>query len=233
MFLNDLYLPSDELCLADIFKHAGYDTGYIGKWHLDGHGRTAYIPPERRQGFDYWKAAECDHDYNRSHYYEGESMQKHFWPGYDAFAETGDAHEYLRAHVKSGKPFVLVLAFGIPHFPHITALKEYRDMYKAENIKLPPNVPEAMLQHAREEAVGYYAHCSAADKCVGDLMSTLDESGLAKNTIVVFTTDHGEMMGSQGRRPFVKQVPWDEAARVPFFIRVPGVTPQRHRGWSR
>ena len=55
MFMNGLYLPSQELCMAEIFKEAGYDTGYIGKWHLDGHGRDAYIPKDRRQGFDYWK----------------------------------------------------------------------------------------------------------------------------------------------------------------------------------
>jgi len=164
MFLNDLYLPSEELCMAEIFKQAGYDTGYIGKWHLDGHGRAAFIPPERRQGFDYWKAAECDHQYNRSHYYEGDSVQKLFWPGYDAFAQTADAQTYVRTHAKSGKPFLLVLSLGVPHFPHISALQEYKDLYKAENIKLSPNVPENMQQRARTEAVGYYAHCSAGDK---------------------------------------------------------------------
>ena len=77
-------------------REAGYETAYIGKWHLDGHGRTSYIPPERRQGFDYWKAAECDHDYNHSHYYTGESKEKRFWDGYDAFAQTRDAHPLQR-----------------------------------------------------------------------------------------------------------------------------------------
>ncbi len=53
LITNDLYLPKEELCMAEILGGAGYDTGYIGKWHLDGHGRDSYIPPERRQGFDY------------------------------------------------------------------------------------------------------------------------------------------------------------------------------------
>ncbi len=52
MFMNDLYLPGEELCMGEIFKTAGYETAYIGKWHLDGHGRDVYIPKERRQGFD-------------------------------------------------------------------------------------------------------------------------------------------------------------------------------------
>ncbi|MCX7047046.1 MAG: sulfatase-like hydrolase/transferase [Candidatus Sumerlaeota bacterium] len=91
MFLNDAYLPAEEVCIAEALKEAGYATAYIGKWHLDGHGRGSYIPPERRQGWDYWKGAECDHTYNHSHYYTGDSDQKFFWEGYDAFAQTKDA----------------------------------------------------------------------------------------------------------------------------------------------
>jgi len=116
---------------------------------------------------------------------------------------------------------VLVVSYGTPHFPHDTAPEEYKKMYPPGAIKLPPNVPESMQESSRKEAQGYYAHCSALDMCVGDLMATLDETGLAKNTIVVFTSDHGEMLGSQGVPPSQKQVPWDEAARVPFLLRLP------------
>ena len=101
MFVNDLYLPAGERCMAEMFRGAGYATAYIGKWHLDGHGRETYIPPERRHGWDYWKAAECDHDYNHSHYYKGSSPEKRFWPGYDAFAQTEDAIAYLRRQAKA------------------------------------------------------------------------------------------------------------------------------------
>ena len=55
MFFNDVQLPEESLTMAEIFKEAGYNTAYIGKWHLDGMGRDAFTPPERRQGFDYWK----------------------------------------------------------------------------------------------------------------------------------------------------------------------------------
>lgn len=223
MFLNDAHLPDEELCLAEIFGAAGYATAYIGKWHLDGHGRQSYIPPERRQGWQHWKAAECDHDYNHSHYYSGDSDVKRYWEGYDAFAQTRDAQQYLRDHAGAGRPFVLMVAYGTPHFPHATAPAEFKALYPPENIQLPSNVSPALQARARQEAQGYYAHCTALDQCIGDLLHTLAETGLSTNTIVVFSSDHGEMLGSQGVNPTQKQVAWSESAQVPFLLRVPGL----------
>jgi len=229
MFLNDAHLPESELCMAEIFKAAGYDTAYIGKWHLDGHGRASYIPPERRQGWDYWKGAECDHDYNHSHYYAGDSPERRFWDGYDAFAQTQDAQQYLRSRPAGGRPFILFVAYGTPHFPHATAPAEFKELYPPEQIKLPPNVPPAAQANARKEAQGYYAHCTALDRCVGDLLATLDEAGQATNTVFVFTSDHGEMLGSHGAPPFMKQVAWSESALVPLLLRYPPLSGQHGR----
>jgi len=221
MFLNDAYLPDGECCLAEVLKESGYATAYIGKWHLDGHGRSSYIPPLRRQGWDYWKAAECDHDYNHSHYYSGETSEKCFWEGYDAFAQTKDAVAYLRQRAASDQPFVLLVSYGVPHFPHETAPQGYQDLYLPATIQLSPNVPEAMADIARREAQGYYAHATALDKCIGEVVETLAETGLDEKTILVFTSDHGEMLGSHGCPPRMKQVPWDESAHVPFLLRYP------------
>jgi len=76
MFLNDIYLPEEELCMAEIYKSAGYQTAYIGKWHLDGHGRLNNVAPGRRQGFEYWKASEVSHNYNHMLYYEQDFPEK-------------------------------------------------------------------------------------------------------------------------------------------------------------
>jgi arylsulfatase A-like enzyme len=221
MFLNDANLPEGELCIAEVLQNSGYKTGYIGKWHLDGHGRKDYIPPERRQGFDYWKTAECDHNYNHSHYYSGLSEEMRFWDGYDVFAQTKDANQYLREQAKADHPFALFVSYGTPHFPHHTAPEEYKKKYPIEKIKLPANVPPEMEDLARKEAQGYYAHCEALDDSIGELLAEIDKTGIKEETIVVFTSDHGEMLGSHGVRPMEKQVPWAESARVPFLIRFP------------
>jgi len=221
MFMNDLYLPSEELCMAEIFKRAGYQTAYIGKWHLDGHGRDVFIPKNRRQGFDYWKVLECTHEYNESYYYAGDDPTKLKWKGYDAYPQTEDAQKYIREHAKGDKPFLLVMSYGGPHFPHRYAPEELKQRYPVDSIKLRPNVPEDMKDLARKEAQGYYAHCTALDGCVGDLYKALVETGTAENTIFIFTSDHGEMLGSQGQPPKRKQRPWDESIRVPFLIRYP------------
>jgi arylsulfatase A-like enzyme len=54
MFMNDVLLDTNAITMAKVFSKAGYNTGYVGKWHLDGHGRNSFIPPTRQQGFQYW-----------------------------------------------------------------------------------------------------------------------------------------------------------------------------------
>ncbi|HPP54166.1 MAG TPA: sulfatase-like hydrolase/transferase, partial [Thermoguttaceae bacterium] len=224
MFMNDLYLPAEEITMAELFQQAGYRTAYIGKWHLDGHGRQAYIPPERRQGFEFWMAAECDHNYLKSHCYTGQSDQKRFWEGYDAYAQTKAAVEYLRQAARQGEPFFLFVSYGPPHFPHHTAPPDCQALCPPEKIRFAPNVPPQMqTEKLRQEAAGYYGHCAALDRCVGDIVKTLEETGLAERTILVFTSDHGEMLGSQGLPPYRKQVPYDESVRVPLLVRWPAL----------
>lgn len=218
VFLNDVCLGTGMVLIAEAFNDAGYTTGYIGKWHLDGHGRSNCIPPERRHGFQFWKAFECTHDYNNSHYYADDDTTKRTWDGYDAVAQTHEAQRYIREHAGDG-PFALFLSWGPPHNPYDTAPAEYRPYYDPAGLVLRPNVPDAAAAAARKDLAGYYAHCSALDDCVGALIQTLKEISIEENTAFVFTSDHGDMLGSQGERR--KQRPWDESIRVPFLLRYP------------
>jgi len=224
VFVNDVYLQPQATSIANAFSASGYDTAYIGKWHVDGHDRSNYIPRERRLGFDYWKVLECTHNYNHSPYYAGDSDEKLYWEGYDAIAQTRDAEAYIR-NLDKDQPFLLMLSWGPPHAPYGTAPEEYRQLYNADTIALRPNVPPELAPKAREWLAGYYAHCSALDACMGDLLNTLKVCNLSDNTILVFTSDHGDMLGSQGHMK--KQRPWEESIRVPFLLRYPDLT-----GWQ-
>lgn len=224
LFLNDLRLNDQATSFAQALTKGGYDTGYIGKWHIDGTGRSAYIPPERRQGFDYWKVLECTHNYNKSQYYDQAGKESLEWKGYDAYAQTKDAVSYIKAHApKEGdektKPFGLFLSWGPPHAPYRTAPTKWLDRYDTRKLTLRQNVPPQLGKQAQATYAGYYAHCSALDECVGWLMDALKESGQLENTIVVYTSDHGDMLHSRGQ--LKKQRPWDESIRVPFLVRCP------------
>ncbi len=219
LFMNDVPLNSELTTIAKVYKAAGYDTGYVGKWHIDGQGRSAYIPEERRQGFDYWKVLECTHNYNASAYYAGNDPVKKQWKGYDAIAQTRDVQRYISDHAQGSKPFIAFLSWGSPHNPYQTAPEKYREQFLPDDIQLRPNVPVADAAKARKELAGYYAHIAALDQCLGDLMATLEEAGLRDNTILVFTSDHGDMLRSQGLNR--KQKPYDESVRVPFLVRYP------------
>ncbi len=224
VFVNDVCLQSHSVSVAQSFLSAGYDTAYIGKWHVDGHGRSSNIPPGRRMGFEYWKVLECTHDYNHSAYYTHDSEEKSYWKGYDAVAQTQDAVDYIRNH-DDKTPFLMVLSWGAPHDPYNTAPPEYRHLYHPDRIQLRPNVPESLAADARECLAGYYAHCSALDNCVGLLLASLHECGIGDETVFVFSSDHGDMLGSHGERD--KQRPWDESIRVPFLLRYSGLP-----GWK-
>jgi arylsulfatase A-like enzyme len=229
MIMNDIYLPSGELCMAEIFKEAGYHTGYIGKWHLDAHGRSSYIPPERRQGFDYWKVLECTHNYNDSKYYDNNNPNIKTWKGYDAYAQTDDACAYIKDKATAEEPFLLFLSLGGPHFPHGSAPKNFKALYPVDQIKLRPNVPKNQQAQARREAQGYYAHCTAIDTCIPKIKEAISDAGIEDNTILIFTSDHGEMLGSHNMRPFTKHVPWDESVCIPFLLSYPPLTGSKGR----
>lgn len=224
IFYNDKPFPTDANTIGKIYKEAGYQTGYIGKWHLNGHergehpfsGRDKPVPKERRQGFDYWKVREVTHNYNNSFYFD-EDNERQVWEGYDAFPQTDSAISYI--HKNRENPFLLVLSWGPPHDPYHTAPEKFKSLYDPGKIKLRPNVPDAFQDSARNVIANYYAHCTALDEALGELLAAVEQEGIADNTIFVFTSEHGDMLMSKG--VLKKQRPWDESIKVPLLIRYP------------
>jgi arylsulfatase A-like enzyme len=221
MIANDLRLRESVVSLADLYAQAGYKTAFIGKWHLDGGPRLpGFVPPgARRHGFQFWAAHECNHNYFYNWYFRDENVpiivdkyEPEFW--------TDLAIEFLCE--AQDEPFFLMLAPGAPHDPYI-APQQYSEMYQPEKLKVPPNWIEGVHGASRKDLAGYYAAITAIDDQVGRLLRVLKELDREKETIVLFSSDHGNMLGSQGK--ILKRKPWEESIRVPGIMRCPGVVP--------
>ena len=208
---NDIRLPDSEILISEQMKKAGYATGYIGKWHLSGN-RSDPVDAKSRRGWDFWAVRNCSHSYFWPVYWLNDAKEPIKARGWEPDVQTDLAIEFIKK--KKSEPFCLFLSFGPPHNPY-KAPKKYQDMYKDQKLKNRPNVPGGDTKNLRE----YYAMVTSLDSCMGRINDALAEAGVADDTIVVFTSDHGDMLGSQGHP--LKQRPWEESINVPFIVRYP------------
>ena len=233
-FMNFINLPSSGQSMADVFARAGYDTGFIGKWHLAA-GRLAgtlkrgVLPPETpepeyvspgpaRLGYQYWAAYNFHANFAQAFYYTNTS-ERLVMPRYETDSETDLAVDFMRARATSGKPFFLTVAPHPPHPPWNPDQTPARNLSQIpKQLHWRPNVRDRK-EGPRNDPRCYYGMIGSTDENVGRLLKFLDESGLADNTIVVFTSDHGEMLASHGR--YNKMVPYAEAIDIPLIIRWP------------
>ncbi len=220
LLLNDILLDPESESMAKIYKKAGYNTAYWGKWHVGGPYRLGYISESNRQGFDFWKVMECTHEYMDSWYFDGNDRNRKRWNGYDAHEQAKDLCKYISDHANDENPFLAVLSWGPPHDPYFQVPEKYLDMYSdLTNIVLRENVPEDYKEEALKMLQGYYAHIAALDESMGWIIQQIKESGIEENTILIFTSDHGDMVGSKGMK--YKSNPWDESIMVPFLLKYP------------
>lgn len=227
---NDLAIRTDLPTLGTAARDAGYRTGYIGKWHLDGVPRRKFTPPgERRLGFDdFWAVWNCAHDYFNTRYFRDDEMVHHT-DRYEPVVQTDLAIEFLRGQRDDAPPFCLALSWGPPHDPYPQVPVNYRAAYDPAAISLRPNAqPDAdnvlatgRNLECRRTIADYYAAMTALDDQFARLLAALDELGLRENTIVVFTSDHGDMLWAHGWMK--KQTPFEESVHVPFFAAGPGL----------
>jgi arylsulfatase A-like enzyme len=247
MVINELRIGPNHCCLGNVLAEGGYDTAYIGKWHLwanelgNHHDpRNAHTPPgPYRLGFDgFWATYGFHHHYVDAYYYTG-TGEKATLPGYEPDGQTDLAIEVLARAAQSNRPVALFLSYGTPHDPWVpeNVPQGYLDMFRHVAFPLPPNYcPEddphadawARLKPEERTQLGewmrvYYAMTANLDWNVGRLLRAIDDLGLRDDTILVFTSDHGEMFGAHGRR--AKNIFYEEAVRVPFVLRWPGHVP--------
>ncbi len=247
-------LKKDARCWSDVLKDKGYNLGYIGKWHLDSPHEpyipcsnnkgalkwNEWTPPERRHGFDYWYAYGT-YDQHLHPMYWSTSAPRDSFKYVDQWGPEHEADMAIRYINNEGnhyrdksKPFALVVSMNPPHMPYNQVPEKYVRMYDSkekeiQSLFLNPSVPDTADQwgkYYRKNIKNQLAMVTGVDEQFGRIMNALKKAGLDKNTIVVFTSDHGDCLGKHGM--ISKSNPYDESMHVPFIIRWTGkIHPRR------
>jgi uncharacterized sulfatase len=223
-----LGLPKDAITWMSVLQRAGYATGLIGKWHL---GALPEFHPTKR-GFDHFMGFLGGGNTPMNPTLEIKGKEEKL-KGPLADILTDDAIEFVKRN-KAG-PFALMLNFREPHAPYAPTAAVDAEPFK----NLDPTIPQfpgLNVKRAKQLTREYYASVHSVDRNLGRLLQMLDELGLRDNTIIVFTSDHGYMIGHHGlwhkgnatwlvegrekeRRPNM----FDHALQVPLLVRWPGV----------
>jgi len=197
MMSNSVDFVPKVKCVAETFRDAGYETGYSGKWHLEAGAKG---DANRRLGFP---AAQTPYGY-----YETNRKSE---------VATDVALKFIAEKSKGPAPWLLFVSYILPHGPY-KAPDGYREHFT--KITLAPNVPAgAAAEYARRNLPDYYGMIESLDVEFGRILKALDEAGAADDTIVAYSSDHGDMVGCHGLE--AKRWPYDASARIPLLIRYP------------
>ena len=236
-FRNNVMLPSDVKTLGTYIEEAGYETAYIGKWHLasDGeleqkptidHTITA-IPLELRGGYTgFWRASDVLEF--TSHGYDGyvfdENNNRVDFVGYRADCITDMALEFFDERDKE-KPFFMTISQIEPH--HQNDRKHYEgpegSKEKYKDYEAPVDL-KTLGGNYQEEYPDYLGQCASLDENLGRLIEKLKEEGIYDNTVIIFVSDHGSHFLTRNRDEHLngyddyKRSMHDACLKVPFVI---------------
>jgi arylsulfatase A len=239
------HIPVTETTIGEAFQQAGYRTGYIGKWHVG----SEKIGMPKQHGFD-WQMATARHGLPASYFFPYKRKRpssadvpdlEEGKPGdYLTDVLTDKGIGFIRETVKEGKwkkPFFLILGHYAVHTP-IQAPEKLVEKYKVKKKQMYGTTPlkvrgERLNQQVplRQQNPTYAAMLESVDTNVGKVIDALDELGVTKDTIIVFTSDNGGscMPGSLNSRPTSnyplrasKGFNYEGGIRIPTFITWPG-----------
>jgi len=188
--------------------------------YVKAHPEPEYVPPgPARRGFEYWAAYNFHTEFTHAYYYR-DTSERRFMPRYETASEADLGIEFMRRSAASSQPFFLVVSMHPPHQPWSLSFLAPGSLARVRpELLRRPNVFPRNAPSPHGDIRCYYAMLGSVDDAVGRLTDYLDASGLAANTLVIFTSDHGEMMGSHGK--WEKMAPYEEAIRVPLIYRWP------------
>ena len=237
-FRNNVMLPHNIKTLANYIEEAGYETAYIGKWHLASDGAleskpvidhtVSAIPREFRGGYSgFWRAADVLEF--TSHGYDGyvfdENDQRIDFHGYRADCITDLALDFFSVRDHS-KPFFMTISHIEPHHQndhgHYEGPVGSKEKYRSYD--LPPDL-SALGGDAATEYPDYLGQCASLDENLGRIIRRLKEEGLYEDTVIIYASDHGSHFRTRNRDAHLngyddyKRTCHDSALHVPLIIR--------------
>jgi len=237
---NNIELARDQVTFAHVLAGRDYETGYAGKWHLDGEPRPGWLTPERSMGF-----AHCRWMFNRGHtkrVVEGAGERPALGPldspgRYMTDWLADKTIEFVSAARR--RPFLWMVSFPDPHTPFNVA-EPYASMFDPADMPVPETFHEEHLPSwaaahqwrcddgadagaaealLRRRMAAYCGEVKCIDDNLGRVLECLAARGLLETTVVIFTTDHGEYMGEHGL--YHKNHVYETAYRIPLLVRWP------------
>jgi len=245
-------LKKDERCWSDILKDQGYDLGYIGKWHLDGPYKpyvecynngedfawNEWCPPDRRHGFGFWYAYGTYDRHMNPMYWDSDAGRHsaHWVEQWGPEHEADQAIRYIRNEAgryrDPARPFALVVSMNPPHMPYDQLPGRYVELYAGKTLAdlcNRNNIPPAGTKwgdYYRRHIRHYLAMTTGVDEQFGRILAALKEQELEENTLVLFTSDHGNCLGIHDQ--ISKNNHYEESMRIPFMLRWTGkIKPRR------
>jgi len=223
----DLGLAPAAITWPELLKGFGYSTMLAGKWHLGT--RDEFHPT--RQGFDDFFGFRDGSNRPMDPRLEVEGCLQELKGSLpDLLVDAGMRF----VETNRGRPFLLSIHFRAPHTPYAPVPEQDSAPYRGLDPAIPdvPGLPRDRVKQIRRE---YYASISSVDRNIGRLLAKIDELGLTSRTVVIFTSDHGYMIGEHGLwhkgnaiwlvegKSGVRPNMYDDAVRVPLLICWPGV----------
>ncbi len=221
MFCNHIPIPLDQQFLPELMKPAGYRTGWVGKWHLNGGDKFREVPKEYQLGFDEFIGYSRGHHYLDSVYYVGDNPQAYKSDKYEPEYQTDQIIDFMNRATDEDVPFMGMVCYGLPHHPVDMAPDYYKNMYDKNDVVPKDTVPPWRREHNKEYMAKYYGLVTCVDDQIGRINAFLEEKGIKDNTMVIFVSDHGDMCSEFGFED--KYVCHEASAHVPYIIQYPNL----------
>ena len=206
------HLRASEITYPELLKNIGYQTCHVGKWHLLSRPQfnNLQFPQIDEHGYDYWMAthnnADPSHENPKNFYRNGKPVGE--LKGYSAPLVADETIHWIKEVRDPKKPFVLSVWFHEPHKPIATDVK-FSELYEGES----------------EKNKTYYGNITQLDFALGKIMDALDEAGVSDNTLLIFSSDNGPVLGVGGVTGGLrggKRSDFEGGVRVPFLAKWPG-----------